>query len=80
MALYRHFETRAELDVEYDVGRSVPDFAAIAAFYENTSAKARQQMRCQLDAPYGPTRAEHLDIFSAERPDAPILIFLHGGY
>lgn len=34
----------------------------------------------ELDVPYGPTRAEHLDIFPAERPNAPILIFLHGGY
>ena len=32
MALYRHFETQGELDAEYDVGRSVPDFKAIAAF------------------------------------------------
>ena len=80
MALYRHFETQGELDAEYDVGRSVPDFGDIAAFYENTSARARQEMCCQLDVPYGPTRAEHLDIFPAERPNAPILIFLHGGY
>ena len=56
MALYRHFETQGELDAEYDVGGSVPDFGDIAAFYENTSARARQEMRCQLDVPYGPTR------------------------
>jgi arylformamidase len=53
---------------------------AIVAFYEDTSARARQELRCQLDVPYGPTRAEHLDIFSAEQRNAPILIFLHGGY
>jgi arylformamidase len=40
----------------------------------------RQELCCQLDVSYGPTRAEHLDIFPAEQPNAPILIFLHGGY
>ena len=80
MSLYRHFQTRAELDAEYDVGRSVTDFATIVAFYEETSAGAREQLRCHLDVAYGPTRAEHLDIFPAKQPDSPILIFLHGGY
>jgi arylformamidase len=71
LALYRHFATQAELDAEYDVGRSVPDFKAIAAFYDDTSSRARREMRCQLDLPYGPTRAEHLGIFPAERPMHP---------
>ena len=80
MALYRQFKTRAELDAEYDVGRSVTDFATIVAFYEKTSTRTREELRCQLDVPFGVTRAEHLDIFPAERSRAPILIFLHGGY
>ncbi len=80
MPLYRHFETQAELDAEYDVGLSVPDFVAYAAWYEGTSTLARQELRCQLNVSYGPTLAEHLDIFSAKQPNAPILIFLHGGY
>ena len=80
MPLYRHFATQAELDAEYDVGQPFPDFAPIAAFYEDSSARAREELRCHLDVSYGPTRAEQLDIFPADQPNAPILIFLHGGY
>jgi arylformamidase len=32
------------------------------------------------DLPYGPTRAETLDIFPAPQPNAPVFIFIHGGY
>jgi acetyl esterase/lipase len=30
--------------------------------------------------PFGPTVEETLDIFPAQDPDAPILVFIHGGY
>lgn len=80
MALYRHFSTQTELDAEYDVGRSVADFTEVIEFCESTSARAREELRCALDVSYGPTRAEQLDIFRAEASEAPILIFLHGGY
>ena len=33
-----------------------------------------------LDVPYGPTLAETLDIFPADVPNAPVFVFLHGGY
>jgi len=79
-ALYREFSTQAELDAQYDVERSVPDFTVYARHYTDESKLARHRLRCDLDVPYGPTRAEHLDVFPAGRRDAPILLFLHGGY
>jgi arylformamidase len=33
-----------------------------------------------LDVRYGPTLDETLDIFPAAQPNAPVLIFIHGGY
>lgn len=80
MALYRHFTSQEALNAEYDVGRSVTNFPAIIDFYMRESARVREDLPSDLDVPYGPTRAEHLDIFRAERPAAPILIFFHGGY
>lgn len=78
--LYREFATQAEIDAEYDVEKSVPDFSPYVDFYLSNSAKARSELRCQLDVPFGPTLAEHLDIFPAAQPNAPILVFIHGGY
>ncbi len=78
--LYREFATQAELDVQYDVERSVPDFMVYARHFIDESKLARHRLKCELDVPYGPTRDEHLDIFPARERNAPVLIFIHGGY
>jgi arylformamidase len=42
--------------------------------------RARDTLPCHLDVPYGPTLAETLDIFPASQPNAPVFVFIHGGY
>ncbi|WP_428422737.1 alpha/beta hydrolase [Methylibium sp.] len=78
--LYRQFTTQAEIDAQYDVERSVPDFMVYARHYIEESRATRTRLRCELDIPYGPTRAETLDIFPAAEPNAPVFVFFHGGY
>lgn len=78
--LYRHFTTQTEIDAQYDVERSVPDFTVYARHYVDESRLARHRLRCALDVPYGPTRDETLDIFPAASPGAPVFVFVHGGY
>lgn len=78
--LYRQFVSQAELDAEYDVERSVPDFMVYARHYIDESKLARHRLKCELDVAYGPTRDERLDIFPAATRGAPVLIFIHGGY
>ena len=80
MMLYRQFATQEEIDKEYDVEKSAPDFQRYAEFNINESKKARDELECLLDVPFGPTVEETLDIFPARDPDAPILVFIHGGY
>jgi arylformamidase len=79
-ALYREFRSQSALDEQYDVERSVPDFTLHARHYIDESKLARHRLRCELDVSYGATRDEYLDIFPADRRDAPILLFIHGGY
>ena len=78
--LYRGFSTQEELDEQYNLRESVPDFPAYERFYKEQSEKTREQLECWLDVPYGPTLAEHLDVFPAGEPETPILVFFHGGY
>ena len=78
--LYRNFETRARIDAEYDVERSVPDFVHYARQYVDGSVAARRTLEARLGLRYGPTLDEYVDIFPASRRNAPILVFLHGGY
>jgi arylformamidase len=79
-ALYRDFTTQAQIDAQYDVERSVPDFMVYARHYTDQSRLARHRLRCVLDVPFGPTRDETLDIFPAANPGAPVFVFIHGGY
>ncbi len=78
--LYRAFTSQAEIDAQYDVERAVPDFAAHAKFFVDASARARDRLRPSLGLAYGPSAAEHLDLYAAARPGAPLHAFLHGGY
>jgi arylformamidase len=78
--LYREFETQAQIDAQYDVEQSVPDFMVYARHYTEQSRLARHRLRCALDVPYGPTVDETLDIFPAAETHAPVFVFIHGGY
>jgi arylformamidase len=80
MPLYRNFESQEQIDLEYDVEASVPDFMIYANLFGGESEKVRQDMDCMLDVRFGPSLDETLDIFPAADPDAPILVFVHGGY
>lgn len=44
------------------------------------SAAAREALLARIDVPYGQGVNEALDIFPAPVPDAPVLVFIHGGY
>jgi len=58
----------------------VPDFATQFDHWRQTSAQTRTQERCLLDVTYGEGPNETLDIFPSRRPDAPVVVFIHGGY
>ncbi len=79
MKLYREFADQAALDAEYDPSRAAPDAAASMADWQARSAAALGRLTARLDVRYGPTRAEHLDVFPAG-DGAPVHVFLHGGY
>ena len=80
--LYRNFATQEELDAQYDLENTVENISLHADFYAKESEKVRAMLEHRLDVPFGPTLAEHLDLYPA--PDlkhpAPILVYLHGGY
>ncbi len=77
--LYRQFHTQEQIDAEYDVEKSVPDFMVYARHYVEASEDLRKRVNAHLDVAYGPTLDETLDIFPAEQPDAPVFVFIHGG-
>lgn len=45
-----------------------------------TRERWSQRKACRLDVPYGESRLATLDIFPVADPNAPLHVFLHGGY
>ncbi len=83
MPLYRQFETQEELDWEYRPEIRIDDpkaFEKIIAGRIAAADEARVLLKRTADIYYGPTRMEKLDIYPAAEPNAPIVIFIHGGY
>lgn len=78
--LYRHFQTQAEIDAQYNPSLHLANPAAAGQHYVEVAQRARDTLPCHLDVPYGPTLAETLDIFPAAPPNAPVFVFIHGGY
>ncbi|SEJ81462.1 arylformamidase [Pseudomonas linyingensis] len=70
----------AYYDVQYNARASVADYAQYPRLYRELSDHAHASLPCFKDVAYGPGAAERLDIFPASRPDAPVLLFIHGGY
>ena len=67
-------------DRMYNNRALVPDFAQHFARWVEASRQARAELPGVLDVPYGDGPNETLDIFPAAQPDAPVLVFIHGGY
>jgi arylformamidase len=70
----------AWLDAQYNNRARIADHAHIFERWANASALAREQSDVSLDLPYGSSPAETLDVFRTHRPEAPVFVFIHGGY
>lgn len=79
MRLYREFTDQESLDAAYDPSRTAADAAGVMADWQARSARAVDRLAGLLDTRYGPTLAEHLDIYPAGN-GAPVHLFVHGGY
>lgn len=70
----------AWLDRMYNNRALVPAFAQHLARWQADSVQARRTLPAEFDLPYGDAPGETLDVFPAERPGAPVVVFIHGGY
>jgi acetyl esterase/lipase len=70
---------RAALDAAYNNAAAVKDSAQIVAAWEARSAKLRAAHPEGMDLRYGKDERNRIDYFAARR-DAPVLLFIHGGY
>ncbi len=70
----------AWLDAQYDNRARVAESARILERWAQASALARERSDCVLDVPYGDAPSETLDLFRTRAPEAPVFVFIHGGW
>ncbi len=67
-------------DAQYNNRARVPEFPEVLRDWSESSERARAEAGVVLDVAYGDDDSERLDIFRTARPNAPILVYIHGGY
>jgi len=68
------------LDEQFNLRRRHPLGRLHLLKNEFESRAARRTLRCELNVPYADTAGQRLDLFPASRPEAPVFVFVHGGY
>ncbi len=72
--------TRSALDVAYNNMAAVADSADRLADWAKRSTALRARMPEELDIAYGPRERNRIDVFRCGVPQAPLLVFIHGGW
>ncbi|MCY4469578.1 MAG: alpha/beta hydrolase [Thiotrichales bacterium] len=69
-----------DLELEFNPRATARNVDARVAAYADASAATRARLDPVLDVRYGSGEKETLDIFPADAPNAPVHLFIHGGY
>ncbi len=78
-AIYRGMD-RATLSAAYNNRIAVADSADWNARWKKASAAVRASGTAKLDIRYGDRERERLDLFPSGAKQAPLFVFIHGGY
>lgn len=68
------------LDAQYNSRGRIPEHPAILAHWAQASAQALERHADMVERAYGAGPRERLDVFPSRSPDAPVLVYIHGGY
>jgi arylformamidase len=72
--------TAEQLESQYNARAAVPGHEEIFEKWKLLSAEYRLQSQCRLDIAYSSSERGTLDLFLPRQADAPVHIFIHGGY
>jgi arylformamidase len=70
---------QVELDAAYDQSVYSPLMGQVLKRLATGSDEARAHLGAPKRLAYGPTPVEALDLYPANKPNAPIFVFIHGG-
>jgi arylformamidase len=67
-------------DAQYHTRAAIPEHPQILQCWTDASKATRGKLRGKLDLRYGEGTKETLDLFPAAQPNAPVLVYIHGGF
>lgn len=79
MIIYKQYNQQ-QLNNQYNNRLHVPDFATWLEHWDKRSAATREKHAFIKDLEYGDHPRERLDLFLSNKPNATVLVFIHGGY
>ena len=71
--------SRAELDWAYDQRQHAPNMQTVLQALAAAGAQVQARQTTWQRLAYGPHAVEHLDWYRCGVPEAPVLLFIHGG-
>ncbi len=77
--VFRNY-TADELQAQYSARAAVPEHPDIFKRWQAWSKTSRNELNAVLDLPYGEGQRERLDLFLPTTDEAPVMLFIHGGY
>ena len=80
MALDPRFSDAQFLEREYNARAAIRDHLQIYSRWAEQGAAALRLRACEANLKYGSLAIEKLDFFHAHSADAPLFVFIHGGY
>ncbi len=70
----------ARLDAEYDQRARHPEHVEIGARWQTASSLVQRLESWRADVRYGDGEGETMDLYPSPSANAPVLVFIHGGY
>ena len=77
--VYRNYD-RDQFEWQYNARLQVKDSEEIVALNIARSEAYSKKARARLDLSFGPSELERVDLFLTESDNAPVHLFIHGGY
>jgi arylformamidase len=68
------------MEFQFNPRVSVPEYPELAKVRAAQARKVRESAKSWLNVPYGTSPREQLDIYAADHPGGPVLVYIHGGY
>lgn len=72
--------TALDLNIAYNARLVVKNHEDYSDRWDERAARYREEAKGELDIPYGAGDREKYDFFAAEAADAPVCVYIHGGY